>query len=176
MQWNGTYANGDENSAYSVVQTSDGGFALGGWMWLRTNGGGYNIAIVKTNATGKMEWTKYYSAGFAYSLTKTSDGNFAIAGDKLVKVNATGGKQWEIGLEGQASSVVQTQDGSYAIAGYANNEPWLAKVNAAPSTSTVSVSPSPTVPEFSGIAIILVIGIVVVLSLIGVALRRRYKQ
>jgi len=62
-------------------------------------------------------------------------------------VNATGGEQWEIGIEGQASSLVQTSDGGYAIAGNANNQPWLVKVNATSPTSTVSASP--TVPEFS---------------------------
>jgi hypothetical protein len=154
LQWNRTYFHQDENSLCSVVQTSDGGYALGGWMWLRTNGGGPNIAIVKTNATGNMQWTQYYGAGTAFTMTKTSDGGFAIAGSKLVKVDAAGNEQWEIGLGEQPSSIIQTQDGGYAIAGEAylndTSQAWLAKIDAANTNQTTQplVTPSPTIPEF----------------------------
>lgn len=154
LQWNRTYVNRDKNSVLSVVQTSDGGYALGGWMWLRTNGGNENLAIVKTDTTGNMQWTQYYGAGIAFSMAKTNDDGFAIADDRLVKVNGTGSEQWEIGLGGQAFCVVQTQDGSYVIAGQAHLNgtalPWLAKTDVANTDQTTqpSVTPSPKVPEF----------------------------
>jgi hypothetical protein len=157
LQWNRTYGNPDKDEAYSVVQTSDGGYALGGWMWLRSNGGGPNYAIVKTDATGNMQWTQYYGAGPAWTMTKTSDGGFAIAGTKLVKVDAAGNEQWSINVKEFAYSVVQTRDGGYATAGSTSentSQAWLAKIDAAntnqttqPSTSPL-VTPSPTNPEF----------------------------
>ena len=87
-----------------VAQTSDGGYALGGWLWLRSNGGGTNIAIIKTDNAGNVVWTQTYGAGLGYSMTKTSDGGFEIAGTKLVKADAAGGEQWELSFESNSSS------------------------------------------------------------------------
>ena len=170
LQWNKTYGSQDNDVCYSVVQTTDGGYALGGWMWLRSNGGGPNPTIVKTDALGNVEWTKYYSGGLARYMTKTGDGGFALVGTKLVKADASGNDQWETILQttnssAEGYSVTETQDGSYAVAGYGGNmNGWLAKITestAYPSitptpspekpsaTPNESSTPSPTVPEFS---------------------------
>jgi hypothetical protein len=153
MDWNQTYGNRDKNKVSSVVQTSDGGYALGGCMWLRTNGGGTNVVILKTDTRGKMQWTQYYGEGSAFAMTNTTDGGFAIAGSKLIKVDAGGGSQWEIVLNGQAYSLVQTQDGGYTTAGRASKQAWLANIEEdtpLPSTApspTASTSPSPSATE-----------------------------
>ena len=135
-----------------------------------------NIAIVKTNAMGNVQWTQYYGSGPVFSMTKTSDGGFAIAGSELVKVDAAGNEQWEIGLGGQASSVIQTQDGGYAIAGNANinqtaSGAWLVKINVANANQTTqpTTSPSSTVPEFSSAGLILVGAAVAAVTLCAVA-------
>lgn len=163
-QWSRTYGNQDDDVCYSVVPTIDGGYALGGWMWLRSNGGGPNIAIVKTDALGNAQWTNYYGEGEARFMTQTSDGGFAIAGIKLVKADAAGNEQWEVSFgesnttNYEAYSVIQTQDGGYAIAGasYATagnpiTYAWLAKISSTLSTPspTPSNSPTPSIPEAS---------------------------
>ena len=180
LQLNETYGDSDEGWASSVVQTNDGGYAIGGYMWLRSNGGGPNIAIVKTDAAGSVQWTQYYGSGVVFSMTQTSDGGFAIAGDELVKADSFGNEQWEIGLGGQASSVIQTQDGGYAIAGYAAinqtvSGAWLVKIDVANANPTTqpTTSPSPTVPEFSSAGLILVVTAVVAVTLCAVALAVR---
>lgn len=124
------------------------------------HGGGQNIAIVKTDAAGNLQWNQTYGAGEGYSMTKTSDGGFAIAGTKLVKTDAAGNMQWSLSFEGdnstnQAYSVIQTSDGGYAVAGsYAYA--WLAKINPVTSTNLTaqpsrSSSPTPgsTLPSSS---------------------------
>jgi hypothetical protein len=51
MQWNMTYGGAANDQSTSIVQTSDGGYALGGW----TNSfgaGDYDFWLVKTDASG----------------------------------------------------------------------------------------------------------------------------
>ena len=117
MLWNKTYSG-------SVIQTSDGGYAILG------------NTLVKTDASGNMLWNKTYSG---YSFVQTSDGGYAIAGGStsgregvnLVKTDSLGNMLWNNTYEeagtsiadmlgthwGPGNSVVQTSDGGYAIAG-----------------------------------------------------------
>jgi len=126
--WNQTYGGTDYDVAYSLVETSDGGFALAGKFeddfWL-----------VKTDASGNMEWNQNYylpHSNIARALVKTSDGGYAIAGYTysfdpgshdfwLVKTDASGNMEWNQTYGGtdteQAFSLVETSDGGFAIAG-----------------------------------------------------------
>ncbi|MCW4019076.1 MAG: hypothetical protein NWF00_10440 [Candidatus Bathyarchaeota archaeon] len=192
MEWNQTYGNGDKNKVSSVVQTSDGGYALGGCMWLRTNGGGTNVVILKTDTRGKTQWTQYYGEGAAFTMTNTTDGGFAIAGSKLIKVDAEGNSQWEIDLNGRANSLVQTQDWGYSTAGRAAKQAWLAKIERdsalsstipSPTASTSSspsatdyptptAFPSPTIPEFTTLAFL---ALAVAVCVVAVAVKIRLR-
>ena len=157
-----TYGSQDEDACYTVVLTNDGGYALGGWMWLRSNGGGPNYAIVKTDASGNAQWTKYFGPGFARYMELTTDGGFVLVGTKLVKSDDSGSEQWEINLQTNATgtegySVIETQDGAYAVAGFDGSQNgWLAKITSTKVVSTVT----PSVPEFTFL-IVLVLAIVV---------------
>ncbi len=160
LDWNTTYYHMDENFLCAVAQTSDNGYALGGWIWLRSNGGGPNMAITKTDALGNEQWTNYYGAGSTLTMTKTSDGGFALAGQRLVKVDSTGNLQWSTDLNGQPSCIIQTSDGGYALSGNAatSDVPWLTKIdvtnpNQIPQPSN-SPSPTPTIPELSWLVVV----------------------
>jgi hypothetical protein len=119
--WNKTYGGG---SASSVVQTSDGGYALAGASHL-----------VKTDGSGNMQWSKTYG-GTDYvdvrSVVQTSDGGYALAGSTicfgvdssdawLVKTDGSGNAQWRKTYGGTQDDFVncgiQTSDSGYALAG-----------------------------------------------------------
>jgi len=178
--WNKTYYHVDENLLCTVAQTSDNGYALGGWIWLRSNGGGPNMAITKTDALGNELWTNYYGAGTTFAMTKTSDGGFALAGQRLVKVDSAGNQQWTIGLSGQPSCIIQTSDGGYALCGYSgynSSDPWLTKIDVAnpnqtpqPSNSP-STNPTPSIPELSWLVVLPLL-----LSLFFVAVIVRHRK
>lgn len=169
VEWSKTFGNQDKATASSVVQTRDGGFAIGGAMWLRSNGGGLNLAVVKTDTSGNEQWTKYYGSGNVRDLLQTSDGGFALASNPFFKVDASGNKQWELSLGNQTYvySVIQTQNGGYAVAGVTNSngasEGWMVVISSTdPSPSDV---PTPTVPEFTALAgtlMAMLIGVIVV--------------
>jgi predicted secreted protein len=138
LQWNQTYGGAVYDYAYSVVQTSDGGYALAG-MTDSYGIGGYDFWLVKTDSSGNPQWNQTYGGAsyeIAYSMVKTSDGGYALAGFTasfgagkydfwLVKIDSTGNQQWNQTYGGTefdyAYSVVQTDDGGYALAGLTNS-------------------------------------------------------
>ena len=133
VEWTKTYGGEKWDRASSLVETSDGGFALAG----RTNSfgsGAYDFWLVRTDANGNMQWNKTYGGSDwdeAYSLVETSDGGFALAGETtvgagnydswLVKTDGTGNMEWNQTYGGtendRANSLVETSDGGYALAG-----------------------------------------------------------
>ena len=124
LQWTKTIGGKENDKGYSIIQTSDGGYAIAGYT-------GLGVYVVKLDANGNLQWTKTISPEFAaskgYSLIQTSDGGYAIAGTTksdvyVVKLDANGNLQWtktigetygEVGR-----SIIQTSEGGYAIAGY----------------------------------------------------------
>ena len=131
MEWNQTYGGAEDEEAFSLVETSDGGYALAGLTNI-SNLIGYpegDFWLVKTDVAGDMEWNKTYDTpggGYAYSVVEVSDGGYAIAGEKdrdiwLVKTDASGNMEWNQTYGGtsrdEAFSLVETSDGGYAIVG-----------------------------------------------------------
>ncbi len=152
-QWSQVYP--DFGYGWSIVQTNDGGYVLGG--------GG--IALLKTNSFGVMQWNQSYGSGQAWVMTQTSDSGFALAGTALVKTDAAGNEQWTLNFPDGAHAyiVVQTNEGGYLCAGQlllgsaTARTSWVAKINPIPTQSimpTPAVSPSPSIPEFSWLIIL----------------------
>jgi hypothetical protein len=154
VQWNKTYGGANADTAHSVVQTGDGGYALAGY----TNSfgaGNYDFWLVKTDSAGNVLWSKTYggtNADFALSVVQAGDGGYALAGYTssygagstdfwLVRTDSSGNVQWNKTYGGistdYAFSVVQTGDGGYALAGYTNSygagytDFWLVKTDSA---------------------------------------------
>jgi hypothetical protein len=147
MLWNKTYGGEKRDYAYSLVETADGGFALGGYSGHLDS----KFLLVKTDAFGNMEWNKTYGGegkDRAYSLIETSDEGFVLAGRTtsfgvdsivfyLVKTDVNGNLQWNK-TYGEPSygwggySVIETSDGEYAFTGvatYSNQDGWLIKTD-----------------------------------------------
>jgi hypothetical protein len=134
VQWAKTYGGTSWDLAYSVQQTSDGGYIVAGWTY-SFGAGGWDIFLIKTYANGNIQWAKTYGgAGWdlAYSVQQTSDGGYIVAGLTfsfgagdwdifLIKTDANGNVQWAKTYGGTYSdwaySVQQTSDGGYIVAG-----------------------------------------------------------
>ena len=152
--WSKVYGGSSDDEAYSVVQTSDGGYAIAGYTE-SFGAGGSDFWLVKTDANGIMQWNKTYGGtgnDEARSLVATPDGGYGMAGRTesfgaggydfwLVKVDSSGNTQWNQTYGGPdndyPSCIVQASDGGYAIAGVFSaaggpsdeSDAWLIKVD-----------------------------------------------
>jgi arginine repressor len=133
VQWAKTYGGTSRDEAFSVQQTSDGGYIVAGITW-SFGAGDYDAFLVKTDANGNIIWAKTYggtSWDYAYSVQQTSEGGYIVAGLTrsfgagggdafLVKTDANGNIIWAktYGGTDYAYSVQQTSDGGYILAGY----------------------------------------------------------
>jgi hypothetical protein len=129
-----TYGGTGWDVAFSVQQTSDGGYIMAGYTD-SFGAGGADIFLIKTDANGNIIWAKTYGGtndDTASSVQQTSDGGYIVAGITyslgagggdiiLIKTDANGNIQWAKTYGGTrwdyASSVQQTSDGGYIVSG-----------------------------------------------------------
>jgi len=134
QRWERTYGGIYSDRGFSVRQTSDGGYIVAG-VTGSFGAGGYDVYLIRTNASGDTLWTKTYggrSEDFGSSVQQTSDGGFIIAGATgsfgagsydvyLIKTSASGVARWTKfyggSLEDWGYSVQQTSDGGYIVVG-----------------------------------------------------------
>ncbi len=81
-QWSRTYGGTDIDDWNSVIQASDGGYAMAGTTW--SYGAGESDAwLVKTDSVGNTQWSRTYGgtkSEQAESVIQASDGGYAMAG------------------------------------------------------------------------------------------------
>ncbi|MFZ7136823.1 MAG: hypothetical protein ACOWW1_00165 [archaeon] len=144
QMWSNSFGTG---TGCSVVQTSDGDFALAG-----TTYGDADFWLIGIDEYGNMKWNKTYGGPESESakvLIGTSDGGFALVGYSgncdcwLVKTDSFGNMEWNQTYGGQgydyANSLIETSDGGYAIGGsynpdsedpFGDRDFWLVKTDA----------------------------------------------
>jgi hypothetical protein len=141
-QWNKTYGGERDDGAYSVIETSGGGYAAAGFT-SSFGAGGNDMWLIKTAVNGNLEWKMTYGGVYddvARCLIQTSDGGYLLAGytnsgvpsqsSYIVKTDVAGNIVWSKVLSGSsANSVVKTSDGAYALAIEYSNVFGLIKVD-----------------------------------------------
>lgn len=129
--WTKAYGSTNNEGAYALDITSDGGFILAGV------GGSFqnrNVYVIRSDQHGNILWEKEFGGDeydFGNSIEQTDDGGFIIAGQRtlvpgqsemyLVKTNDVGDIYWERGFRkgdvNEAYSAHQTRDGGFIILG-----------------------------------------------------------
>jgi hypothetical protein len=153
IEWQNTIGGGDYDYLYSIAQTSDGGYILGGSSESGSSGdkteanlGVYDYWVVKLNSSGGIEWQNTIGGNGddnLFSIAQTSDGGYilggvswsGISGDKteanlgagytydywVVKLNNSGSIEWQNTIGGNLDdylySIAQTSDGGYILGG-----------------------------------------------------------
>ncbi len=126
IEWRQTYSG---IRVVSVIQTSDGGYALAGE--LSTASG---ASFIKTDATGNIEWQKNF--GNIVSLAQTSDLGYVVFcknGD-IIKIDSEGNSisTFSVGSNKGVKQGIVTSDGDYIVVGnavwqYQETYVWLRK-------------------------------------------------
>jgi hypothetical protein len=150
IEWQNTIGGSNEDVLNSVIQTTDGGYLLGGYSESGISGdkteawlGGADYWVVKLDDTGNIEWQNTIGGSntdIIYSVIQTLDGGYLLGGysssgisvDKteanlggadywVVKLDATGNIEWQNTIGGSSFdylySVIQTSDGGYLLGG-----------------------------------------------------------
>lgn len=125
-QWNRTFEDIGLKKAYSVQQTSDGGYILTGVVdsyrsWRRET----DAMLVKTDSNGNIVWHKTMDPlgnDYVMSVRQTNDGGYILAGSYsawLIKTDENGSEQWNesfaVPKPHNACSVWQTPDSGYIL-------------------------------------------------------------
>lgn len=146
-QWNKTFGGTGDDYAYSVQQTSDGGYILAG----KTYSNGSDAWLIKTDASGNELWNRRFRTVGGHDgvnvVKQTTDAGYILAGTTgyrgnidawIIKTDSDGEKQWKrtfigIGYD-VVNSVLQSSDGSFVIAGHTTTQDgsydaWLIKTD-----------------------------------------------
>lgn len=106
VSWYTMIGSSGTDNAYSIVQTSDGGYivagvaganiaTLGGQSPLIAYGSGNDMLVVKLTSAGAVSWYTFLGGAngqTAYSIQQTSDGGYIVAGDSFFNLATLGGQ------------------------------------------------------------------------------------
>ncbi len=147
-EWAKTFGGDGNDEARTVIQTSDGGYLVGGYtasfpldkksLW-----------VLKLDTSGNLEWKSRVGGskpGVAFSVNETSDGGYTVGGysDKVgkgakntwvVKLSTTGAFEWrkwyKIKAYGEVHTVRPTSDGGLIVTGHtpSHSGVWVTKLD-----------------------------------------------
>jgi len=144
--WQKYYGGTSSDAAYSIQQTTDGGYIVAGESNssntdVTNNNGSYDYWVVKLNNLGELQWQKALggsSFDYGKSVQQTIDGGYIVCGNInstnglitgnhgdadywVVKLNNLGSLVWQKTLGGLGTdwgqSIQQTADGGFIVAG-----------------------------------------------------------
>ncbi len=134
IDWTRTVGGTQIESIFSIFQTTDGGYIMGGHT-ASYGAGALDFYVVRLSSTGTLLWTRTVGGAgneVAHAMIQTNDGGFVLAGYSgsygagvedayVVKINTSGVVQWTRTIGGpnrdRAHSIVQLNDGTYVVAG-----------------------------------------------------------
>ena len=132
--WQKVFGGSNDDRAYSIQQTSDGGYIVAGYTWSSSNR--EEVYILKLDANGNKVWEKTFGGSYddrAYCIQQTSDGGYIVAGYTssagvgsydvyILKLDTNGNEVWSKTFGGSSDDLAyfiqQTSDGGYVVAGY----------------------------------------------------------
>ena len=155
LEWNWTYGSSYGDGAWSVQQTSDGGYIVAGYTC--EAGSVSDLWLLKVGPAGQETWKRTFGGtdeDIGYYVRQAKDGGYIVTGSTksygvgnerlwLLKVRPDGTKEWDKTFGGFVSSsgdggwsVDNTDDGGYIVTGYTRSfgaggkDLWLIKTDA----------------------------------------------
>ncbi len=146
IEWEQNFGGSSWEHLYSLQQTNDGGFILGGYSQstdgdVGNNNGRWDYWIIKIDAVGNIQWEQNFGGSSDESFSciqQTNDGGFILGGSSysidgdvgsnngeddfwIIKIDAVGNLQWEQNFGGSShdffKTLQQTKDEGYILGG-----------------------------------------------------------
>ena len=154
ISWQKSYGFSGSDDGISIIQTNDNGYLLTGVIDVSASGGqgnskanlakrhaGGDYWIIKLNALGDKQWSKYFGGTFTdtpYDAIQTNDNGYIIVGSSdsndvdiknnrgsydfwVIKISEIGVLVWEKSFGGtevdEARAITKSNDGNYIIIG-----------------------------------------------------------
>ena len=150
--WQNTYGGFDNDYGWSIEQTSDGGYIVGGETF---SFGDFsdNAWVLKLSSTGSIVWQKIYGGSdmdWSSEAHQTGDGGYIVVGGTfsfgagdcdgwILKLNSAGTVQWQRAYGefdfDYTYSIQQTSDDGYIVGGYTysfgagTDDAWVIKLD-----------------------------------------------
>jgi Secretion system C-terminal sorting domain len=151
LQWQKSFGGTDDDEAYAIHQTYDGGFVAAGSTLsndsdVTGNHGDYDYWIIKMDSLGNLEWQKTAggsSEDIAYSVIQSPDSGYLVAGYTLstdgdvtgnhglydywvIKLDGGGNLLWQkcfggTGSDYAAEDIEMTPDSGFLVIGGSNS-------------------------------------------------------
>jgi uncharacterized delta-60 repeat protein len=135
IEWQNTFGGNQAEEAYSVDETSDGGYIVAGYT--DSFGlGRQDYWVLKLSSEGIEEWQQTFGGSgddWANSVQQTSDGGYIVGGSSdsfgsgevdfwVIKLSSDGDVEWQniyaLGVNSYLRSIQETSDGGYIAAGH----------------------------------------------------------
>ena len=149
--WEKNYGGTGTEQGYSIIETSDEGFLIGGYQSYRKSFKA-DMLLVKVDRNGKGVWRKAIKSpgnDVIEAVLETDEGDYLVAGwgfheanqsldAKVFRVSPSGKVLWERNFGGEGKDavydIVPTDDGGYALAGQtgsygSRSDFWLLKLD-----------------------------------------------
>ncbi|WXG47426.1 MAG: RING-H2 finger protein [Candidatus Atabeyarchaeum deiterrae] len=180
--WQKTYGGTNDDFAYGVKQTADGGYIVVGSTW-SFGAGWYDFWVLKLDSVGGVVWQSAYGGGGsdnAASCEQTSDGGYIVAGWTcsfgpsfgnawVVKLDAGGGIAWDP-FSGASSHVTSVNPLNSGATTYTTSVSPTSSAAAVQDTHVVPVDTNMTVTVQSGNFVIPASNVVTVSIIVVVVL------
>lgn len=145
-EWSRAYGGVNADEAKSVIQTSDGGYIVGG-STKSFGHGGWDMWLVKTDASGNPLWNKTYGSTadeWGYQVIQATEGGYVFVGTRwnqtrsaadlyMVKTNLSGDAVWDLDYIpdssggsadwGDVGHIIQASDGNFTLCGSVRHHP-----------------------------------------------------
>jgi hypothetical protein len=130
--WTKTVGGIDNDLAYGVEQSTDGGYIVVGTTY-SFGAGGSDVYLIKLDDNGDSLWAKTFGSASddrGNDVALTGDGGYIITGENgsdvyVIKTDADGNINWQSEYGGNgtdyAYSIKSTVDGGYIISGASNS-------------------------------------------------------
>ena len=128
MQWYNSYGTETQEQGSNAIETSDGGYLIGGFIYTPNIDHSLDALVIKTDSLGNEEWTQYYGNPDVDDdmalVALADDGNYLVAtvyGDQIISSTVRNGRPYFLKIDQEGTLVWENKIGPLRRSLYIKN-------------------------------------------------------